>query len=93
MTTREYPAQAGTAADQHLHKVLGLRALYVTSLGSIVGSGWLFAVRGADGAAGSSVFMARVAGSPGIFCWAVASGHRTAGLAELREAEPAGAGR
>ncbi len=31
--------------------------------------------------------------SLGIFYWAVASGHRTADLAELRQAEPAGAGR
>jgi amino acid transporter len=58
MTTREYPAQADTAADQHLHKVLGFRALYFISLGSIVGSGWLFAVLGADAAAGPSVLIA-----------------------------------
>src|SRR5579875_1893555 len=52
------------ASDKHLRKELSFLGLFFLSMGGIIGSGWLFAVLGADSIAGPAVVLsyAEVAG-------------------------------
>jgi amino acid transporter len=43
---------AGSTGEYHLHRKVGLRGMTLVSLGSIIGSGWLFGALGAASAAG-----------------------------------------
>ncbi len=50
------------ASDRHLKKALSLQDLFFLSMGGIIGSGWLFAVLGADSTAGPSVILSWILG-------------------------------
>src|SRR5262252_3133209 len=50
-TTAGETAAAGTG-EYHLHRKVGLRGMTLVSLGSIIGSGWLFGALGAASLAG-----------------------------------------
>jgi len=50
-TTAGAPPPSGTG-EYHLHRKVGLRGMTLVSLGSIIGSGWLFGALGAATAAG-----------------------------------------
>lgn len=50
------------ASDRHLKKALSLQDLFFLSMGGIIGSGWLFAVLGADSTAGPAVILSWIIG-------------------------------
>lgn len=50
------------AADRQLKKTLSLQDLFFLSMGGIIGSGWLFAVLGADNIAGPAVIISWIIG-------------------------------
>lgn len=50
------------AADRQLKKTLSLQDLFFLSMGGIIGSGWLFAVLGADNIAGPAVIISWIVG-------------------------------
>lgn len=50
------------AADRKLHRHLSLQDLFFLSMGGIIGSGWLFAVLGADSVAGPAVVISWIVG-------------------------------
>lgn len=50
------------SSDKHLRKSLSFLGLFFLSMGGIIGSGWLFAVLGADAIAGPAVVLSWVIG-------------------------------
>jgi amino acid transporter len=64
------PVAEFEAADRGLHKTMSLQQLLFLSLGAIIGSGWLFAVLGADAVAGPASVISWVVG--GVFVLLIA---------------------
>ncbi len=58
------------AADRGLHRTMSLQQLLFLSMGAIIGSGWLFAVLGADATAGPASVLSWVLG--GVFVLLIA---------------------
>lgn len=58
------------ASDRKLHHAMSLQQLLFLSMGGIIGSGWLFAVLGADATAGPAAVVSWILG--GIFVLLIA---------------------